>query len=296
MNNRCKNTTLIFSIIFATFFVNSFKTVSRSLDFSVKTPKQELSLSEKKALSEEFFKHSYFFTIAQNDRVTCQKLPEKYKEIYAFETQNFYINICRINGNFFYYRQSKADSNDRVLIPARPVFGGDVFQAIRGKTTYFVGLEDRGYYSSVMYNNNEIVFEPEIQSPSATLAEDRATLSASPSNMDRAKLSRQSINVNSSEIAEDLASYPSDRDDENRSKTCTKDREDVRSHLNGWQEFIGQSPQVIGKYATENGHDFIYSSSAPTQAFIETADGLIVDLNIATFSKTVEGVCVTTKI
>jgi hypothetical protein len=100
-----------------------------------------------------------------NKGVECNKVSAAYKEVYHFETENHYINICQLDSEFYYYRQSKSDVNNRLLIPAEALVRGDVFQATAGKTTYFVGIDSDRYYSSVMSNDNEIVFEPEMTKP-----------------------------------------------------------------------------------------------------------------------------------
>ncbi len=92
----------------------------------------------------------------------CETINSAYQEIYSFETENYHINICQLGDNFYYHRQSKFEQNI-VLIPAQVVFSGNVFQATDGKTDYFVGKNGDRYYSSVMKNNHQIVFEPELQ-------------------------------------------------------------------------------------------------------------------------------------
>ena len=100
---------------------------------------------------------------------TCQKLNAAYQEIYSFETKSYYINVCRLDNNFYYHRQGKLDKQKVVLIPAQAMFGG-IFQAIRGNTTYFVGKDGDRHYSSVMSNDHEMIFEPELPLPSSSLS------------------------------------------------------------------------------------------------------------------------------
>jgi hypothetical protein len=100
----------------------------------------------------------------------CQKINTAYKEIYSFETENYNINVCQLGSNFYYYRQAKSDQENALLIPAQAIFNGDAFQATSGKTTYFVGRDGDRYYSSVMENNQEIVFEPEVKLPQSSLS------------------------------------------------------------------------------------------------------------------------------
>lgn len=92
----------------------------------------------------------------------CQSIGTDYQEFYNFETLNYKIGICYKNEKWFYYRQSKSNPNNSLFLPAQVVFGGDFFRAKYKKVTYFVGVNSNGYYSSVMYGNNQIVFEPEL--------------------------------------------------------------------------------------------------------------------------------------
>ena len=93
-----------------------------------------------------------------------------YLEIYGFETKNYYINICQSDSSFYYHHQSKHNAENALLIPAT-LLRGNVFQAISGKTKYFVGRDGNVHYSSVMQNNSEIVLEPELQLLPAVLKE-----------------------------------------------------------------------------------------------------------------------------
>ena len=222
--------------------------------------------------------------VAQNSS-GCEQLNSQYQQVYAFETQSFYISICQTKDNYFYYRQSKLNPQDTLLLPAEIVFGGDVYQAVNGKTVYFVGMDDSGYYSSVMYNNNEIVFEPELKQPSTRLA-GRDNSSPSTSNQG---ISKPSFNrVNSDRLKLGLERERSDR----QARNCTQDRTNLALDFNDWQEFINQSPTIVGEYAANNGHDFTYNEETFKQAFIATKDGLAVNLDIAPLSKTVRRVCV----
>ncbi|AFZ33897.1 hypothetical protein Sta7437_0282 [Stanieria cyanosphaera PCC 7437] len=202
-----------------------------------------------------------------SNRPICQKIGRDYQEIYSFETQNFYINICRLEDNFFYYRQSKLNPRYQILLPATLVFGGDYYQAVDGHTVYLVGINSDGYYSSVMQNNNEIIFEPEIQS-SSTIAQNS-----------------WSNNLNLNENNEDTNT-------EQLSQICTNDKNDLRPSFSGWQEFIGTSPEVIGKYAVSNGYDFSYNSDNVAEAIINTTNGLQVIFNIEKTTQIVNGICV----
>ncbi len=115
--------------------------------------------------------------LVQNAPV-CNQIKPGYQKVYGFETESFHIRICQLEQNYFYYRQSKSDPNDILLIPAKIVFGGSVFEAVDGGTTYFVGTDRNGYYSSVMRNDNEIIVEPEINlSPTTATANNQDLVS-----------------------------------------------------------------------------------------------------------------------
>lgn len=204
----------------------------------------------------------------------CQQLGDSFKEIYAFETQNYYINICHQGQNFYYHRQSKSDPENTILLPALRVFGGNIYQAVDGKITYFAGLNSDGYYSSVMHNNNEIIFEPELKSASSSR---RNTWTSSNDNSE--------LNLKNS----NLESY--DRGEENW-RVCTDNSRDVNPRLSGWQRFIGQSPETISHYAVEQGHSFTYGDRSSDKAFVNTKDGLMVILNLNELQETISRICV----
>ena len=98
----------------------------------------------------------------------CREIDNAYQEVYSFETEDSYINVCQLDDKFYYHRQSKLDSSNDLVLPAEAIFRGSVFQATVGKITYFAGIDSDRYYSSVMLNDNEIVLEPEVEPPLAS--------------------------------------------------------------------------------------------------------------------------------
>jgi hypothetical protein len=214
---------------------------------------------------------------------TCQQFHSQYQQVYEFETQSSYIGICQQENDYFYYRQSKLSPEKSLLLPAKIVFGGNIYQAVDGKTIYFVGIDNNGYYSSVMNNNNEIIFEPEIDRQAATLAEITIPTGAGENISDES---------NSHEVKNDRFPSSMGENSDRTSPICTQDRTDLAPEFNGWQEFIGESPKIVGEYATNNGHDFTYNTDAPKQALVETRDGLVVNLDIARISQRVHRVCI----
>ena len=110
----------------------------------------------------------------ESEQSFCEALGMGYREHYNFETHNFNVSICRHGGDWYYYRKSKTEPDRVVLIPAQVVFNEETFKAVDGRTTYFVGINSEGYYSSVMYRNNQIIFEPELKEKSKTAPQDNS--------------------------------------------------------------------------------------------------------------------------
>ena len=204
------------------------------------------------------------------DVVECREIDPEYQEVYSFETENSYINVCQLDSNFYYYRTSKLDSNSNILAPAKAVFRGDVFQAKVGKINYFVGMDSDRHYSSVMLNNNEIVFEPEIESTSTpTIAE-----------VGDHSLQNTSLELDSSP------------EDTEQILICAREKSAFHPRLDGWQELIGESTRSANEYAVNNGHSFDYDRvENPNLAFITTEAGTTINLSIVPTSKIVERVC-----
>jgi hypothetical protein len=269
MGKWWKETILLMIIAIATLKIHNLNAIARNVD-------QDNKLSDKQGLLKFNHELQNPFLLVR-DGNSCLQLNKDYREIYGFETQNFYINICQYGQQFIYYRQSKADRHDIVMIPAETVFGGQVFQASEGKITYFVGIDSNGYYSSVMKNDNQLVVEPQIKTPTTTIGKtfDNST-----------EIDRQS-KMTASEL--DLNDYAKTN---NNWRVCTQKKQDFHPRLNGWQKFIGESPDIAFNYAANNGHKFAYNDDDFQEASIQTTDGLIVTLNIASIDRTIGRVCV----
>lgn len=206
---------------------------------------------------------------------SCQFINPAYQDFYNFETQNYNISICVKGEEWFYYRESKSNPDSVLILPATVVFGGDVFKAVDGKTTYFVGSNSDGYYSSVMYANDRMIFEPELAKAAAKVRQQQQDTITS-------------VQVSTSETIDGQNS------DLNTGywQVCTEDRNDLHPYLDGWQKFIGKSPNVISEYANIEGHNFSYSDAETDTALVETSDGLMVTLDIIQLTETIGGVCV----
>lgn len=213
--------------------------------------------------------------------IECEAINPAYQEVYSFETENYHINICQLGGSYYYHRQSKLNQDNTILIPAQAILNGHVFQASDGRTTYFVGKDGDRYYSSVVQNNNEIVFEPELQLPPTNLSQGLAEANSSlPTDLKQNQANNASLELDNPE------------DNAESVLICTREKSAFNSRLDEWQKLIGKSTEIANNYAVSNGHDFIYSEQTPHLASIITEDGTIIKLTIATPSETIERVCI----
>lgn len=210
----------------------------------------------------------------------CQQANATYREVYSFETEYYLINICQLNGDFYYYRQSKYDHSDQILISAQPVDRGNVFQASDDQTTYFVGKNGDRYYSSVMQNDDEIVFEPELPSSNSNLSEDLTEVNSSLPAKTKIPTENASLELDNRESTSE------------QSAVCTQGKSTFDPRLDGWYKLLGKSTTTASKYAVNNGYKFIYSEQTPESASIIVEDEVVVNLSITTPNSTIKQVCV----
>lgn len=81
----------------------------------------------------------YTFTLA-SDWHNCQRIGTSYQEVYAFETDSFYINICQKDDAYFYSGEAKQSNRSSIFIPAYPLENNRGFQAKNGNVSYLVVL------------------------------------------------------------------------------------------------------------------------------------------------------------
>lgn len=276
--DRCKR--VIFSLIII-YFLGAF-----SLPFLSKSARAN-SLEPKHNSTQKKYLSPYGW-LAQKEKTFCQQNNLAYQEVYSFETENFYISICQLESNFYYYRQSKINRENSLLIPAQGLFGGEVFQATSGKINYFVGKDGDRYYSSVMLNNNEIVFEPEL--PPEPLV-------FSPEIVDRdvafSFSQIASINSYNENNARWELNFSEPNANSNLSAICTRDKSAFSPYFDGWHNLLGKTTDAANDYVTNKGHNFIYNSQAQNRALIETKEGTIINLDIATSEGIIKQICVT---
>lgn len=81
----------------------------------------------------------YSFTV-DFDRYDCQQIDPTYQAVYAFETANFYVNICQKGNAYFYSGEAKHSNLSSIFIPAYPLENGSGFRAENGNVSYLVVL------------------------------------------------------------------------------------------------------------------------------------------------------------
>ena len=244
------------------------------------------SIAEKSEQQINFEYNSLPTNYQQKERI-CQKIDPTYQNIYNFEIESYYINICQQENSFYYHRQSKLDPTNTTLIQATAVFGGNVFQATKGKTIYFVGKDGDRYYSSVVLNNNEIVLEPALLPTPASFTPDIIERGVSFS-FGNTKISSLNPTINTVWHPE----FALSRQNADNSLVCIRDSSVINSGFDNWQSLIGQSTEVANNYALNRGYSFVYDRVSPNKASIETKEGKTINLNIASTSKIIEQVCV----
>ncbi len=70
----------------------------------------------------------------------CQQIGTAYQEVYAFETDSFYVNICQKGNAYFYSGEAKQSDHSSIFMPAYPLKNGQGFQAENGNLSYLVLL------------------------------------------------------------------------------------------------------------------------------------------------------------
>ncbi len=224
------------------------------------------------------------YSQSSQQRSSCQEINHTYSQVYSFETDYHHINICQQEDDYYYHRQSKLNPTRNTIIPAKEVFRGGVFQATSGKIIYFAGKDSDRYYSSVMLNNNEIILEPELLPTPTSFDQDIVN--------SRLSFSFGDITLNNITPTTNANWQSESSQNSDASLVCVKDSSILNPSLDNWQKLLGKSPDTANKYATNNGHNFVYDDVFPDRALIETKEGKIINLNIATTNELIEQICI----
>jgi uncharacterized protein (UPF0297 family) len=81
----------------------------------------------------------YLF-ITTSDWHDCQQIGREYREVYAFETASFYVNICQNGDRYFYSSEAKQEEVSSIFVPAYPLENRRGYRAINGNVSYLVLL------------------------------------------------------------------------------------------------------------------------------------------------------------
>jgi hypothetical protein len=102
----------------------------------------------------------HLFLITQDWRV-CTSLGKEYEEIEAFETENFYVNLCRKGDRYFYIGEDKTSQINSIFLPA---YTDDQqnYRADNGNLSYLITLNPNQDTLAVEQNGHQIDIEQSI--------------------------------------------------------------------------------------------------------------------------------------
>ena len=97
--------------------------------------------------TEAFANGADYRFLIDSDWQNCQQISPTYREVYAFETKSFYINICQQDNLYFYSGEAKQSDLSSVFLPAYPLKDHRGFEAENGNVSYVVVLpfSDRNF-------------------------------------------------------------------------------------------------------------------------------------------------------
>lgn len=99
----------------------------------------------------------YIFLL-ERDR-NCQQIESAYREVKAFETANFYVNICQKDNNYYYLGEAKTGTLNTVFIPAHSLASGVMYRANNGNVSYTIDILPDGATLTIERNGTQIVRE-----------------------------------------------------------------------------------------------------------------------------------------
>ena len=99
----------------------------------------------------------YIFLL-ERDR-NCQQIESAYQEVKAFETANYYVNICQKDNNYYYLGEAKTGTINTVFIPAHSLASGAMYRANNGNVSYTIDILPDGATLTIERNGTQIVRE-----------------------------------------------------------------------------------------------------------------------------------------
>lgn len=100
----------------------------------------------------------YIFLVDSNQQ-SCQQIGEAYQEVKAFETANFYVNICQKDRNYYYLGEAKTGTIDTIFLPANALATGEMYRANNGNVAYIVTILPNETILSIERNGAQVLAE-----------------------------------------------------------------------------------------------------------------------------------------
>jgi len=105
----------------------------------------------------------YIFLL-NNEQPTCQQIGKNYLEVRAFETENFYINVCRKDNQYYYLGEGKTGKRNTIFLPANSLSIGDLslgemYRAHNGNVAYIVSILPHQAVLTIERNGEQIAVE-----------------------------------------------------------------------------------------------------------------------------------------
>ena len=100
----------------------------------------------------------YIFLL-NNEQPTCQQIGKNYLEVRAFETENFYINVCRKDDQYYYLGEGKTGKRNTIFLPANSLSLGEMYRAHNGNVAYIVSILPNQAVLTIERNGEQIAIE-----------------------------------------------------------------------------------------------------------------------------------------
>ncbi len=100
----------------------------------------------------------YIFLL-NSEQPTCQQIGDNYLEIRAFETENFYINVCRKGDQYYYLGESKQGKQNTIFLPANSLSLGEMYRAHNGNVSYIVNILPHQAILTIERNGEQVTVE-----------------------------------------------------------------------------------------------------------------------------------------
>jgi hypothetical protein len=92
---------------------------------------------------------------------SCAKYGVDAKEKIAFETENFWVNICIQNNEHYYYSVRKDNPQDSIFLLAEKI-SEHSYKAINGNIDYIISDNSKGFYLSIWQDEVQTIYEEEL--------------------------------------------------------------------------------------------------------------------------------------